>query len=155
MLVRRFDPRQAPVLMFGLSAPSGQPDLAEFRRLARRQVAPGLEQLPGGAEVRITGGREQEVRVQLDRYRMEAYGITLAAIEARLIDENVDISAGTLEEGAEVLLFEVFHDFELPTMFVGKFLRTSHALMERARRGACPMSGPWHWSIAKSIIWCA
>ena len=104
VLVRRFDPRQAPVLRFGLSAPSGQPDLSELRRLARRQVAPGLEQLPGVAEVRITGGREKEVRVLLDRYRMEAFGITLAAIEGRLIDENVDISAGTLEEGAEVLL---------------------------------------------------
>ena len=114
VLVRRFDPRQAPVLMFGLSAPSGQPDLAELRRLARRQVAPGLEQLPGVAEVRITGGREQEVRVQLDRYRMEAYGITLAAIEARLIDENVDISAGTLEEGAEVLLVRSVSRFRTP-----------------------------------------
>ena len=114
VLVRRFDPRQSPVLMFGLSAPSGQPDLAELRRLARRQVAPGLEQLPGVAEVRITGGREQEVRVQLDRYRMEAYGITLAAIEARLIDENVDISAGTLEEGAEVLLVRSVSRFRTP-----------------------------------------
>ena len=104
VLVRRFDPRQAPVLRFGLSALSGQPDLSELRRLARRQVAPGLEQLPGVAEVRITGGREKEVRVLLDRYRMEAFGITLAAIEGRLIEENVDISAGTLEEGAEVLL---------------------------------------------------
>ena len=114
VLVRRFDPRQAPVLMFGLSAPSGQPDLSELRRLARRQVAPGLEQLPGVAEVRITGGREKEVRVLLDRYRMEAFGITLAAIEGRLIEENVDISAGTLEEGAEVLLVRSVSRFRTP-----------------------------------------
>ena len=114
VLVRRFDPRQAPVLRFGLSAPSGQPDLSELRRLARRQVAPGLEQLPGVAEVRITGGREKEVRVLLDRYRMEAFGITLASIEGRLIDENVDISAGTLEEGAEVLLVRSVSRFRTP-----------------------------------------
>ena len=114
VLVRRFDPRQAPVLMFGLSAPSGQPDLSELRRLARRQIAPGLEQLAGVAEVRITGGREKEVRVLLDRYRMEAYGITLASIEGRLIDENVDISAGTLEEGAEVLLVRSVSRFRNP-----------------------------------------
>jgi len=104
VLVRRFDPRQAPVLTFGLTAPSGQPDLAELRRLARRQVAPGLEQLTGVAEVWVTGGREKEVRVTLDRYRLEAFNITLAAVEQRLTDENVDISAGTLEEGSEVYL---------------------------------------------------
>ena len=104
VLVRRFDPRQAPILTLGLVAPEGRPDLAELRRLARRQVAPGLEQLPGVAEVRVTGGREQEVRVLLDRYRLEAFGVTLADVESRLVAENVDISAGTLEEGSQVYL---------------------------------------------------
>ncbi len=40
----------------------------------------------------------------LDRYRLEAFGITLANVEQRLVAENVDISAGTLEEGAQVYL---------------------------------------------------
>ena len=104
VLVRRFDPRQAPILTIGLVAPSGQPTLAELRRLARRQVAPALEQLPGVAEARITGGREEEVRVLADRYRMEASGVSLARLEERLQAENVDISAGTLEEGSQVYL---------------------------------------------------
>ena len=104
VLVRRFDPRQAPMLSFGLVANASGPDLAELRRLARRQLAPGLEQLAGVAEVRVTGGRDTEVRVLLDRYRLEAYGITLSQVEQRLTDENVDISAGTLEEGSEVYL---------------------------------------------------
>ena len=104
VLVRRFDPRQAPILTLGLVAPDGRPDLAELRRLARRQVAPGLEQLPGVAEVRVTGGREQEVRVRLDRYRLDAFGVTLADVENRLVAENVDINAGMLEEGSKVYL---------------------------------------------------
>jgi len=114
VLVRRFDPRQAPILTLGLVAPDGRPDLAELRRLARRQVAPGLEQLPGVAEVRVTGGREQEVRVLLDRYRLEAFGVTLANVEQRLVAENVDISAGTLEEGAQVFLVRGMSRFRRP-----------------------------------------
>jgi HAE1 family hydrophobic/amphiphilic exporter-1 len=114
VLVRRFDPRQAPILTLGLVAPSGRPDLAELRRLARRQVAPGLEQLPGVAEVRVTGGREQEVRVLLDRYRLEAFGVTLADVESRLGAENVDISAGTLEEGSQVYVVRAMSRFRQP-----------------------------------------
>lgn len=98
VLVRRFDPRQAPILSLGLVAPSGKPDLAELRRLARRQVAPGLERLPGVAEVRVVGGREREVRITVDRYRLDAYGVSLSQLEGRLAQENVDITAGTLEE---------------------------------------------------------
>ncbi len=124
VLVRQFDPRQAAVLTFGLIAPSGQPDLAELRRLARRQIAPGLEQLPGVAEVRVTGGREKEVRVRLDRYRMEAFGITLAMVEQRLRAENVDTSAGTLEEGNDIYLvrgLSRFRDSEDVARVVVKF----------------------------------
>jgi len=114
VLVRRFDPRQAPILSLGLIAPGGQPDLAELRRLARRQIAPGLEQLPGVAEVRVTGGREKEVRVLLERYRLEAFGITLRNVEDRLVAENVDISAGTLEEGSDVYLVRGMARFREP-----------------------------------------
>jgi HAE1 family hydrophobic/amphiphilic exporter-1 len=114
VLVRRFDPRQAPIVTLGLVAPAGRPDLAELRRLARRQVAPGLERLPGVAEVRVTGGREQEVRVLLDRYRLEAFGVTLADVEGRLAAENVDIAAGTLEEGARVYLVRGMSRFRRP-----------------------------------------
>ncbi len=114
VLVRRFDPRQTPILTLGLVAPGGRPDLAELRRLARRQVAPGLEQLPGVAEVRVTGGREEEVRVLLDRYRLEAFSVTLADVERRLVAENVDISAGTLEEGAQVYLVRGMSRFRRP-----------------------------------------
>ena len=114
VLVRRFDPRQTPIVTLGLVAPTGQPDLAELRRLARRQVAPGLEQLPGVAEVRVTGGREQEVRVLLDRYRLEAFGVTLEEVESRLRAENQDIAAGTLEEGAQVYLVRGLSRFRRP-----------------------------------------
>ena len=104
LVVRRFDPRQLPVLSFGLVAPGGHPDLAELRRVARRQVAPALEQLEGVAEVRVTGGRVKEVQVRLDRARMEAWDVTLAQVEQRVAAANVDVAAGTLEEGDRVFL---------------------------------------------------
>ncbi len=102
VLVRRFDPRQAPILTLGLLAPSGLPDLAELRLLARRQVAPALEQLPGVAEVRVTGGRQREVRISVDRYRLQAFGVSLALLESRVRAENVDQTTGTLEEGNRI-----------------------------------------------------
>ena len=58
VLVRRFDPRQAPVLTLGLVALPDGPGLAELRRIAERQVAIALERLDGVAEARVTGGRE-------------------------------------------------------------------------------------------------
>lgn len=102
VLVRRFDPRQSPILTLGLVAPAGKPELAELRQLARRQIAPALEQLAGVAEARITGGREIEIRVSVDRYRLDAFGVSLNLLRTRIGDQNVDMDAGTLEEGDQV-----------------------------------------------------
>ena len=104
IIVRRFDPRQAPVLTYGLIAPNGKLDLAELRQLARRQIGPNLEQLTGVAEVRVTGGREKEIRIQLDSYKLDAFKVALAQIEQRLQAENLDYNAGTLDQESQIFL---------------------------------------------------
>ncbi|MCD4749387.1 MAG: efflux RND transporter permease subunit [Thermoanaerobaculales bacterium] len=126
VVVRRFDPRQLPVLAFGLVAPQGRPDLAELRRMARRQVGPALEQLEGVAQVRVVGGREREVQVRLDRQRMDGFGITLREVESRLQAANLDVNAGTLEEGDRVYLVRGlarFHGPEDVAKVVVRFVR--------------------------------
>ncbi|RLE24049.1 MAG: hypothetical protein DRJ65_10640 [Acidobacteria bacterium] len=114
VVVRRFDPRQLPVLALGLVAPSGRPDLAELKRVARRQLAPTLEQLDGVAQVRVIGGRDREVQVRLHRHRLDAYGVTLREVESRLQAANLDVNAGTLEEGDRVYLVRGLARFTNP-----------------------------------------
>ena len=114
IVVRRFDPRQAPILSVGLIAPGGRPDLAELRRVARRQVAIALERLEGVAEVRVVGGRDREIRIDTDRARLEAYGVSLAELRERVRAANADVEAGTLEEGGGVLLVRGVSRFRGP-----------------------------------------
>ena len=104
VIVRRQDPRQLPVLTIGLVATKDTPGLTDLRRIADRMITPVFEQLEGVAEVRITGGREEEVRVIVDRYLMEAHSVTMATLEQRIRAANIDSSAGTLEEGDNVYL---------------------------------------------------
>jgi HAE1 family hydrophobic/amphiphilic exporter-1 len=128
VLVRRQDPRQLPVLSLGLVAPDGIPNLTELRRIAKRQIAPALEQLEGVAEVRVTGGREEEVRILLDRYLMDAHGVTMALLEQRIKASNQDINAGTLEEGDRVYLvrgLSRFRDVEDIAQVLVKYERDS------------------------------
>jgi HAE1 family hydrophobic/amphiphilic exporter-1 len=112
--VRRFDPRQLPVLTLGLVAVNERTDLADLREQAERQIAPALEQLQGVAEVRVTGGREREVQVRLDRARLEAYGLTINDVRNRISATNIDINAGTLAEADHVFLVRGLSRFTGP-----------------------------------------
>ena len=126
VLVRRFDPRQAPVLTLGLISRQDGPSLAELRNVARRQVAIVLERLEGVAEARVTGGRELEVRVQVDGYKLEAYGLTLSELEGRLRAANVDINAGTLEEAGKVYLVRGLSRYRRPEDIAAVVVRYSN-----------------------------
>ena len=98
VIVRRFDPTQDPILVLGLLAPEDEVDLIELRQIAKRQLGTTLETLPGVAEVRVTGGRKREIRVNFDQYRADEYGISIEEIKARIEAENADIQAGTIED---------------------------------------------------------
>lgn len=102
--VRRFDTKQLPVIVVGLNTVSNSHDLAELRTLAKRQLAPTLEQLNGVAEVRVSGGRVKQVQVQIDPTRLKAYGLTIKEVHNRISESNLDFNAGTLDEGDKVLL---------------------------------------------------
>ncbi|HLB31553.1 MAG TPA: efflux RND transporter permease subunit, partial [Gammaproteobacteria bacterium] len=112
--VRRFDPRQLPVLVLGLIATGDRIDLADLRQQAERQIAPALEQLQGVAEVRVTGGREKQVQVRLDRARLDAYGLTINDVRNRISATNIDINAGTLVEADRVFLVRGLSRFTGP-----------------------------------------
>ena len=112
--VRRFDPRQLPVLVLGLVAAESQTDLADLRRLAERQIGPALEQLEGVAEVRVTGGREKQIQVRLEQSRLDAYGLTINDVRNRISAANVDVNAGTVVEDDRVLLVRGLSRFTGP-----------------------------------------
>lgn len=131
--VKRIDANQRPVMNLGLlstnasaeaanasnallspaSKPISEPpsppvsrpvSLYELRRLAKRQIAPNLEQISGVAEARIRGGRVKQVQVQIDPVQLKAYGLTVAQIQERISNSNQDFSAGTVENGNQALL---------------------------------------------------
>ena len=102
VLVRRFDPRQDPILEMGMLSTDDRHSLLELRQIARRQLGINLEQLPGVADVQVLGGRVKEIRVSIDRYLMDAYQITINSLAGSISQQNIDISAGTVEENNRV-----------------------------------------------------
>ncbi len=82
-----------PVLVLALS---GDTDLERLRRLAEN-LQEEIELLPGVKAAEVTGGREREVRVEVDVHRLAAYRIPLPLVLSRIGAENRTISAGHIE----------------------------------------------------------
>ncbi len=94
-MVRKFDFEQFPVVTLALTGPY---DVNELYRIAEDRLEDPLAQVPGVADVDITGGRRREVHVLLNPIKLRAYGISPARVGAALRAANVEISAGDVRE---------------------------------------------------------
>ncbi len=95
------DPSQLPVYEFGLTSPS-QTDV-QLRVFADEELARELSVVPGVAAVDVSGGLEEEVRVNLDLDRLQAVGVGLTDVLDELEARNQDISGGRILGESEPL----------------------------------------------------
>jgi HAE1 family hydrophobic/amphiphilic exporter-1 len=108
-LILRFDPSQDPIVRYVVS---GDPGLKELRILTEEFIKPEIEALEGVAAVRINGGLEEEIHVDIAEGKLSSMGISLDAIINRLAEENINLASGTLEDGEAEYLVRTINEFK-------------------------------------------
>jgi HAE1 family hydrophobic/amphiphilic exporter-1 len=75
----------------------------EVRTLVSRQIADRFRRIEGVAEARIAGGFEREIRVEVLRKRLIAYGIGILDLQQQLRTASSEAPAGRIDTGREAL----------------------------------------------------
>ena len=94
--VNKFDVASFPVVVLGISSTL---DPVELTTLVEDQVRYRFAQIPGVAQVDPWGEYEREIRVELDRQKVTALGISLDEILSAIEDANLDLPTGQIEAG--------------------------------------------------------
>ncbi|MFZ1081377.1 MAG: efflux RND transporter permease subunit, partial [Candidatus Kryptoniota bacterium] len=63
-------------------------------------VKPALQQVPGVATVDLVGGKQREIRVEVDNSKLRAYNLSLMQVAQALASDNIDFPAGTITSGS-------------------------------------------------------
>lgn len=104
----RYDPNLDPVLRIGVSGDRG---LVALRSLADEDIRRALESTPGVAAVKVRGGREEEIRVEVHRAALAQLGLDPRAVAERLGQENLNQPSGSLVEGDVQYLVRTLNEF--------------------------------------------
>lgn len=114
----RFNPSTEPIMRLALTSKTAAGNdadairrLTELRRYADDDLKKKLEPVDGVAAVKVGGGLEDEVQVDIDQQKLAALNIPLATVVDRLKQENVNISGGRLEEGSQRYLVRTVNQF--------------------------------------------
>ena len=114
----RFNPSTEPIMRLALSskvAGKTQADsirqLTELRRYADEDLKKKLEPVEGVAAVKVGGGLEDEIQVDIDQQKLAQLNLPIDTVIQRLQQENINISGGRLEQGSQRYLVRTVNQF--------------------------------------------
>jgi len=86
--------------------------LKSLRRLAEDRLKTDLEAVEGTAAVKVSGGLEDEIQIQVDQNRLSQLGLSIEQVAGRIRAENVNLSGGRLEQGSQRFLVRTINEFQ-------------------------------------------
>nr|HPK40897.1 efflux RND transporter permease subunit [Candidatus Cloacimonadota bacterium] len=108
-MVMKFDTSQIPILIYGAS---GMANTYELQKVMKDDVSNRLKKLDGVASVRIMGGDELEVQINIDRSKIEQYQLSFEQIQQAIGLQNINISGGHIEQYKNDYLIRTLAEFK-------------------------------------------
>src|SRR5690554_3708527 len=93
-IVNKFSSSDIPVLRMGVTADIDDKSLFDLIDL---QIKPLLASLPGVGEVNLIGGNERQLIVNVNRDKLESYGLSIAAVANMINAASLSTPAGKVE----------------------------------------------------------
>jgi HAE1 family hydrophobic/amphiphilic exporter-1 len=108
-LILRYDPSLDPIIRLSLT---GKQDLVFLRYIADEELKRELESVKGVAAVKVKGGYEEEIHVELDENKIAVMGLDIQQIKNRLAQENINLAGGKLKEGETEFIVRTMNEFQ-------------------------------------------
>ncbi len=97
-MVFKFDITQMPVLYYGITSSDEKRSLKSLKSVVNDMLKDKIQQIDGVASVNVWGGEDREILLEVDKTKLELYGITLNEIVSKLQLENINLPAGNIKE---------------------------------------------------------
>lgn len=106
--IRRFQSSDIPVISGRLGSDWPRERLFDF---AESTIQRRLERLEGVAQVDLRGVESPKLQIDVDADRLQAHGVSIRDLVARIRQENRDVTAGDIVEGGRELLVRSMGEF--------------------------------------------
>ena len=94
--LRKFDPNDRPIVRFAVESPR---ELPELTQILERDIRTRFEQISGVGEIDVRGGVHREIRVNLNRDRLQASNLSATDVHAAISNENIRLPGGDVKDG--------------------------------------------------------
>ncbi len=110
-----------PVLTISVS---GNRNIIDLTELARKQIKENIENVAGVGSVSILGGRQREVHVTVNPFKLTALNIPIGTVKSALADQNIEIPGGRVESKHSEYVLRILGRVPRVSDFANIFLAT-------------------------------
>ena len=93
--ISKFSVDEAPIMKMSVSAKTDNRQLYE---IVDQRIKPLLSKLAGVANVGMMGGEERQIRVNIDRKKIESFGLDAQQVLKAIESSNLDFPAGSVKD---------------------------------------------------------
>lgn len=108
-ILLRFDPSHDPIMRLQLH---GDLSLTRLRYLADQDIKKRLEATDGVAAVKVVGGREEQIRIEIDEKRLAELNIPITEVTNILRQGNLNQAGGSLYDLDANYLVRMLNEFQ-------------------------------------------
>jgi HAE1 family hydrophobic/amphiphilic exporter-1 len=108
-MVVKYDPALMPIMVIGISSTRG---VSELKQYADDNIKDKIARIDGVAAVVVQGGADRQIKVDIDRNRMEALGISFDQVKMALAASNLNMPGGHLKAGNLDYLIRIPGEFK-------------------------------------------
>jgi hydrophobic/amphiphilic exporter-1 (mainly G- bacteria), HAE1 family len=109
--ISKFSVDQAPIMKMSVSAKTDNRQLYE---IVEQRIKPILSKLSGVANVGLMGGEERQIRVNIDRKKLESFGLDAQGVLKAIESSNLDFPAGSVKDLANETTIRLAGKFKEP-----------------------------------------
>ena len=111
-VIFKFSADDMPILILAATAEESLPGLD---KILDDKVTTPLSRVKGVGTVSVTGAPTREIQVYCDPNKMQAYGLSIAAVSNIIAAENRNIPSGSIDIGSETFSLRIQKEFKDPS----------------------------------------
>lgn len=121
-IILRFDPSYDPIMRLQLYSDMS---LSNLRTLADEEMKKRLESVEGVAAIKVAGGHEEQIRVEIDEKQLAELGIPITEVTQVLEQANLNQASGSLYDLDANYLVRMLNEFQTVDEIRGMIVRDS------------------------------
>ena len=120
--VDKFSMDDMPIMRLGASS---KMDANKFNDLVENKIKETLSRIEGVAQVQVIGGNEREIRINVDRDKLNAYGLSILQVTQAIAAANLDFPTGNIKDEDQQVTVRLSGKFQNIDDIKGLTVKTS------------------------------